>query len=157
VVRHAEIIEVIRNLCWIFFFVASFIGIVITVFTYWKNALRSRAEWLHKLYETFYSGDRYKEIRKRIEYNDRELWTILKGNHRENDSKLQIIEEKFTDYLNYFEFLCYLREIKQLNEKDIKAMYDYYLRKLKEKNLVFNYIRKYGYEKLEKFLKENYE
>lgn len=150
-------IEDIKDICLMIFFVASSIAVVITGFTYRKNALRSRAEWLHKLYETFYSGDNYKEIRKRIEYNDRELLTILKGRYRKGDAKLQNIEEKFTDYLNYFEFLCYLYEVKQLNEKDIKAMYDYYLRKLKEKNLVFNYIRKYGYEKLEKFLKENYE
>ena len=37
-------------------------------------------------------------------------------------------EARFTDYLNFFEFMAYLNECDQLSQKDVRALFHYYLR-----------------------------
>src|SRR5208337_1425062 len=61
----------------------------------------------------------------------------------------------FTDYLNFFEFLGYLWESKQIKAGEIRGLFDYYLRNLRRNEAVAAYIADptKGFEKLQKLLK----
>lgn len=68
-----------------------------------------------------------------------------------------MVEEEppeFTDYLNFFEFIGCLHEMKQLNDRDITALFDYYLKLLKRNKDVRGYINNpdKGYEKLKRLI-----
>jgi len=60
----------------------------------------------------------------------------------------------FTDYLNFFEFLGYLLESKQIKAEEVRGLFDYYLRNLKRNEAVAAYIADptKGFEKLQKLL-----
>jgi hypothetical protein len=59
---------------------------------------------------------------------------------------------EFTDYLNFFEFVVYLRASKQIRAADIDAMFSYYLACLSRHPTLKTYIKKKGFEYLAKAL-----
>lgn len=65
-----------------------------------------------------------------------------------------VIEEKaaFTDYLNFFEYVAFLKKSKQLRNRDVEALFDYYLKCLKRHDRVRTYIDNNGYEHLSHLL-----
>jgi hypothetical protein len=56
----------------------------------------------------------------------------------------------FTDYLNFFEFIAFLKASKQLKDSEIEAIFGYYLDCLKSHDRVRHYISnpENGYEGL---------
>ena len=69
----------------------------------------------------------------------------------------KLVEEqdaKFTDYLNFFEFMAYLNERNQLSEKDVRALFHYYLRAMWKHEAVRKYVLddENGYDYLKKLL-----
>lgn len=50
----------------------------------------------------------------------------------------------WTDYLNFFEFVLYLQASKQLYERDIDALFGYYLGCLKKHPCVVTYVKDKG-------------
>lgn len=60
----------------------------------------------------------------------------------------------FTDYLNFFELVSFLAETKQLSERDVLRLFDYYLKCLKRHPQVVDYIQSKdkGFEQLSRFL-----
>ncbi|MGI0085792.1 MAG: hypothetical protein ACREBQ_11995, partial [Nitrososphaerales archaeon] len=63
-------------------------------------------------------------------------------------------DSSFTDYLNFFEFLAYLEESRQVERAEILGIFDYYVKNLKSSPAVIAYINDpaKGFEKLRKFL-----
>jgi hypothetical protein len=122
------------------------IGVLVAVFNYRKLAKIRRAEWLKSLFEKFFENDLYKEVRGWIDYD--EVTEKL-----ENDfvSK-RANEEKFTDFLNFFEFIGLLYDRKELELDEINALFDYYLRKIKSNGKCAEWIDKFGFEKLRHLL-----
>ena len=66
----------------------------------------------------------------------------------------KLVEEEdaeFTDYLNFFEFMGYLKKSGQLSRRDVAALFDYYLACLRKHDAVRKYIvddsKGYGYLK----------
>ncbi|MCX8169927.1 MAG: hypothetical protein N3D72_02440, partial [Candidatus Methanomethyliaceae archaeon] len=58
----------------------------------------------------------------------------------------------FTDYLNFFEFMLYLRKIDALREEDVKAMFDYYLKLFYKSEPIIKYLSEMGFEYLAEYL-----
>ncbi len=97
---------------------------------------------MKELYEKFYERPELKTVRD-----------VLDGDDKQRISEMVEKESKeFTDYLNFFEFLAYLSESKQITEKEMLGLFDYYLRNLQQNQQVLNYIndRTKGFEKLRK-------
>jgi hypothetical protein len=86
-------------------------------FTYWRNSSLERARWMSSLYSKFYEEQDLKVVREIL---DSELPTSS-----EIQKLVEEQESKFTDYLNFFEFMAYLNERNQLSEKDVRALFHY--------------------------------
>ena len=61
--------------------------------------------------------------------------------------------ELFVDYLNFFEYIANLWELKQLSREEILKLFEYYLRLLQQHDFIVSFIRDNGFESLEKLLK----
>lgn len=115
------------------------------LFIYRRNSRLERVKWLSALYDKFFESDRYKETR--------DILDTPANSDRVNE--LVIKEEaKFTDYLNFFEFVAILTVNKQLREREVNDLFNYYLECLKRHDRVRGYIssEENGYERLRKLL-----
>ncbi len=112
--------------------------------TYHKRVKLERARWMKELYEKFYEQPQLKDVRELLDSGDPRKISELVRNE----------EASFTDYLNFFEFLAYLEESKQVNKNDMLGLFEYYLRNLKANREVIDYIENStkGFEKLRKLL-----
>jgi len=61
-------------------------------------------------------------------------------------------EEKFTDFLNFFEFIGVLHDSGHLTFKQVYEVFDYYLKKIKSDEDCQDWIEKYSFEKLKVLL-----
>jgi hypothetical protein len=101
---------------------------------------------MKELCEKFYEFDELKETRDSLDGGD-------------SDQISRFVRDEpasFTDYLNFFEFLGYLHESGQIELEEIRGMFDYYLRNLREHPAVLSYINDSakGFEKLRALLKQ---
>jgi uncharacterized protein (DUF433 family) len=115
----------------------------IGAFAYWRNSRLERARWLASLYTKFYEALDLKMIRETLDCSAPNAPEVLK-----------LVDEqdaRFTDYLNFFEFMAYLKACGQLSQKDVAALFDYYLRVLSKHEVVRKYVlddrNGYGYLK----------
>ena len=112
---------------------------------YRSNSRRERARWAENLYSRFFERSELKAVRDKLD--------CLRGN---SEVRRLVTEESaaLTDYLNFFEFVAYLRSSKQLSEKDIEALFGYYLDCLRRHDEVAAYIRnrEKGFEYLREIL-----
>jgi|SRR5690348_9297102 len=128
---------------------------------------RSRAEkmrWLSKFFEEFYENKRFRMIRQKIDFGDfSEIKRLLeKGAGTDFAQEERDLFDDFTDYLNFFEMIAYLKKRDQIDDDEMRAMFDYYFRRLveiPEGNCVLEYLRaaNFGnlYELLLEYKKEN--
>lgn len=115
--------------------------------TYASNAQRERAKWAVQLYEKFYESDRYKLMREELDCEPDE------------DAVVQHVREEsaiFTDYLNFFELVAFLANSKQLSERDVLQLFQYYLHCLEKHAVVSRYINDEhkGFEMLSALLRK---
>ncbi|MHB8526534.1 MAG: hypothetical protein ACYDD2_10320 [Candidatus Acidiferrales bacterium] len=115
--------------------------------TYGQSVNLARARWMKDLYEKFYEQPQLKLVRDRLDSDDEQ--DIAKLVRDEDPS--------FTDYLNFFEFLAYLEESRQVKRTDLLGIFGYYLENLKSCSPVIAYIKDptKGFEKLRRTLKGN--
>ena len=126
----------------------AFAGAIIAIRTYWSNAQRERAKWTVQLWEKFYEGDRYKEMRDSLD------------SPAFSPELQELIEEKpseFSDYLNFFELVLFLANSKQLSKSDVLGVFQYYLGCMKRSPPVMQFLndRNNGFEHLRDFFKKN--
>ena len=110
-------------------------------FVYQRNSTFERAKWASTLYEKFYEVTNLKKLDCR--------------NDLDSVNEIVIREEAdFTDYLNFFEFIAFLKTSKQLKSSEIEALFGYYLDCLNRHDRVRQYISnpENGYEGLSKLL-----
>lgn len=95
-------------------------------------------------YEKFYEGQELKSVRDILDADD----------EQKISQRVDGEDVHFTDYLNFFEFVAFLSESKQIRESEIIGMFDYYLRNLRKHPTVWKYINDAtkGFEKLRKLL-----
>lgn len=100
------------------------------------------------LFEKFYETNNYKDVRKWLDNGEIEKKINL------NKISISDDEEKFTDFLNFFEFIADLQEEKQVSLKDVTNLFDYYLREIKSSSVCTAWIKneKYGFEKPDSLL-----
>ncbi|MBI5308715.1 MAG: hypothetical protein HZB37_10395 [Planctomycetes bacterium] len=128
------------------------VGGAITIYVYYCNSQLRRAEWLYSLFEKFFYQSQYSDIRRLLGYGtqqDDERLRISLANH--TDTK---IEEKLVDYLNFFEFVATLRQLRQLSIREIRMMFDYYLRQLGDYDFILTYLKDQGFEGLTALVRE---
>jgi hypothetical protein len=122
-------------------FAAVFAAVV-----YRRNSALERARWASSLYEKFFEATTLKQMRDRLDcLNDMDLVneTVIRE------------ESTFTDYLNFFEFIAFLKMWKQLKDSEINSLFGYYLDCLSRHDRVKQYISnpENGYEGLANLLK----
>jgi hypothetical protein len=127
---------------------SSIAGIVAAFWALWvyrSNSQRERARWAESLYSKFFERDQLKRVRDLLDCNPGDQQVSDLVNKETSD---------YTDYLNFFEFVAYLQASKQLSNKDVEALFGYYLGCLNRHSDVTQYIRdeKKGYEYLRKLL-----
>lgn len=127
---------------------SSVAGIVAAFWALWvyrSNSRRERARWAESLYARFYERPELKVVRDSLDCTSGDPAV----------AKL-VTEEasELTDYLNFFEFVAYLESSNQLAERDVQALFSYYLACLKKHKEVAAYIQNQdkGFEYLRKIL-----
>lgn len=130
---------------------AGIIGTSLGLLQYRQNSKIKRAQVLTTLFEKFYENESYKKIREWIDQDSLNSVTLEKF----EDAKLneRDFEQKFSDYLNFFQLIVSLHKLGQLKKNEISFMYNYYLKNMQENPFVRAYLLKYGYTKLDNFLK----
>lgn len=141
--------------------VVSFLsGSALVGFLAFRNQLRlQKIKWLQELYADFYSSDRYKQVRQRIDFEDIDSLIFLLQKS-DNDPKSLTQEERtevdqLTDYLNFFEWIAFLEKKKQFSFEDLDDLFKYYLVRLLQVDKgqhLRKYIKENGYEQLHRLL-----
>ncbi len=111
--------------------VGTVIAAIFAAIVYQRNSTFERAKWASNLYEKFYEGTSLKQIRDKLDCI------------KDQDSVNEIVireEPAFTDYLNFFEFISFLRTSKQLKDSEIDVLFGYYLDCLNRHDRVKTYI-----------------
>lgn len=111
-----------------------------------KNRKTKHAEFLTDLYERFYLNDTFKLVREKIDLEKGNPYT--KAKFVSDKRKNKDFEQKFSDYLNFFQFIISLKKLSQLDDDEINMMFRYYLLKLKESEFILNYLIEYKYHLL---------
>ena len=109
-----------------------------------------KAEWLEKLHLRFFGEATYKRTRRILDYESSEEFRHLRENLQSDVYHSDV--EDFVDYLNFFEFIGHLWEMGQLDDQEIRALFDYYLGLLRKHDFVVRFIRDHSFEALYRML-----
>jgi hypothetical protein len=125
------------------YYLMAAVAATVVVLTYHRNSVVERARWLSSLYTKFYEAPDLKRIRTALDE--------ASPNAAPVQDLVRTEDSDFTDYLNFFEFVAYLKARGQLSKRDVAALFDYYLRLLSKHEDVRKYIlddrKGYGYLK----------
>jgi hypothetical protein len=124
------------------------LGVFVAAWNYRTQSRIRKAEWLRSLHEKFYENSNYKEVRRWLDSGS------LSSKIDSNEFDTTENDEKFTDFLNFFEFIATLEKKHELKKEDIYSMFEYYLKKLKNDMKAAEWIQKsnYGFENLRDLL-----
>lgn len=128
--------------------VAYFVAIFTAGFSLWqyrRNSARERTRWLFELYQRFYEQPMLRTMRIRIDEHNTEFAAEVKDSELLGD---------LDNFLNFFEFVAFLRKQGEIKSVEVNAMFAYPLSTLATDKNVLAYIRRYGYEELNALLKE---
>lgn len=119
------------------------------LFTYRQRVKLERAKWIKELYEKFYERSDLKAVRDLVDSREEDV-----TKRAELDKLIGEERPEFTDYLNFFEFLGYLEESRQVRQTDIFGIFGYYLASLKQNEKVNGYVEdgENGFEMLRRLL-----
>jgi hypothetical protein len=129
--------------------IGALIAVIVAVRNYRAQTKLKQAEWLKSLFEKFYENSTYKEVRVWLDYGH-----LHQRLNVEDAALREVNEEKFTDFLNFFEFIGVLYSRNHLAFDQVNDVFDYYLEKIKTDNDCRQWIDEYGFEKLKLLLAE---
>jgi hypothetical protein len=115
-------------------------------FRYHEKVKLQRAEWLEKLHLRFFGEPTYKRTRRILDYDSSDEFQRLRQHLQSSEYHSDV--EDFVDYLNFFEFIAHLWKMEQLDDVEVRALFDYYLRLLRQHDFVVRFIRDQGFEAL---------
>ena len=143
-------LKIIVDYCAILGAAVGGVTAIVAVYTFWKNARLRQAEWLKTLHAQFYESDRYGKIRRILDYRPQDELDALKAAVQRGDGT----SEDFALYLNFFELIASLWKLRQLDLREVKMLFEYYVRLFDEKDLQFvrDYIKKWGFENLQELM-----
>jgi hypothetical protein len=128
--------------------VAALGTLIVGMSAFWiyrRNSRLERARWAAELYKEFYQKVELKSVRDKLDCST----------DADEVNQLVISETtEFTDYLNFFEYVLFLMNSKQLKRSEIEILFGYYLKCLQRHASVRNYIAdpRSGYEGLAKLI-----
>ncbi|MCX6319504.1 MAG: hypothetical protein NTW29_19665 [Bacteroidetes bacterium] len=126
---------------------AGAVGVLFAAWFYRKQVRLKQAEWLKSLFEKFFENQHYKEVRGWVDYGELNA-KLNVSDFVEKRSN----EERFTDFLNFFEFIGVLHYRGELSLEQVNEIFDYYLKKIKDDPDCSIWIKKFGFEKLQLLL-----
>ncbi|WP_431216824.1 hypothetical protein ACQ86N_21030 [Puia sp. P3] len=122
-------------------------AVIFAVANYRTQTRLKQAEWLKSLFEKFFENSTYKEVRVWLDYD------LLHARLGAEDAvQRQLNEEKFTDFLNFFEFIGVLYSHRHLTLGQVYDVFDYYLLKIKTDTDCQEWISQYSFERLKALL-----
>jgi hypothetical protein len=125
----------------------ALVAVVVAVINYRAQTKLKQADWLKSLYEKFFENSTHKEVRIWLDYGTlHEQLTVSDATVR------QVNEEKFTDFLNFFEFIGVLYTRRHLTFEQVYDVFDYYLNKINVDADCQEWIDRYNFEKLKALL-----
>lgn len=120
-----------------------------------------RLRWLSQLLVEFYESRIFLLIRQKIDDDEMDdIFSLIQRDRLAGSQFGQSEKElfdKFTDYLNFFEFIAYLQFDKQMLKKDVAALFDYYLRclaEIRQSADLLAYLKENNFENLHRLLVE---
>ncbi len=143
-----------KDLFTIFGVLVTASGVIWTVYVYRRNSNAEKVMWISNLYEKFYERDELKMVREILDCQ-----TTKEGNSKEEKKLASIVEGEtrdFTDYLNFFELVAFLKKNGQITSEQVEDLFGYYLQYLKRHEIIRDYIEEpaKGYELLSSMIKE---
>src|SRR5689334_8534955 len=105
-----ETLETVSLIAGIFSAIGTVLAAGFAAFVYYRNSAFERAKWASSLYGKFYEETTLKHLR--------EMLDCLKDSDSVNEIVIRQ-ESAFTDYLNFFEFIAFLKSSKQLKDSEI--------------------------------------
>ena len=127
--------------------IGALTAVLVAVVNYRAQTRLKQAEWLKSLFEKFFENSTYKEVRFWLDYG------YLHDRLTVGDISLgEVNEEKFTDFLNFFEFIGVLYSRRHLAIDQVADVFDYYLGKIKSDADCQQWINQYSFEKLKLLL-----
>src|SRR5712664_3661897 len=136
-----------RDIAQIVYYIAGTIGVLGTLLAaglalcvYHRNSELERAKLDSSLYEKFYEKKEVKTVRDKLDCDEADSDAVRK--------LVRDAESDFTDYLNFFEFIAFLKKSKQLNAAQVEELFGFYLGCLEKHSVVMEYILELenGYE-----------
>ncbi|MEP6595580.1 MAG: hypothetical protein ABJA71_06515 [Ginsengibacter sp.] len=88
----------------------------IAAINYRSQRLIKKGEWLKSLFEKFYENLTYKDVRRWLDNKE------LEKKINSDDNSLSDADEKFTDFLNFFEFIAILEAENQIKITDVRNL-----------------------------------
>ena len=146
----SDVLEIVGKCVTIFAAAVGALSAGFAAISYRGSVRLKRAEWLQKLYQQFYEVDRYKKIREILD-SERELsdFHVLMDSHPNDDLVWQL-----WDYLNFFEFVASLKKLKQIEDDDLKLLFEYPIQRIKENARIMGRLEGQGYEQLGLLLRD---
>ena len=140
-----DTLEIVSLMAGTFSAIGTVLAAGFAAFVYYRNSAFERAKWASSLYEKFYEETTLKQLRDKLD--------CLKDADSVNEIVIRE-ESAFTDYLNFFEFIAYLKSSKQLKDSEIEALFGYYLDCLNRHDRVKQYVSnpENGYEGLTRLM-----
>lgn len=146
--------------------IAAFFGVVATLAalrTYrhseeepMKETKLSQIASLSELHERFFGTDYFHPIRAALHARSNsspELENLRKIMKSDEDPPLQ---QKFIDYLNFFEWIAAQRTQDQLESNDITELFEYYVPNHATHNFVIRFLRKWCFDNLKSLFVNHY-
>jgi hypothetical protein len=112
-------------------YVAGATAALFSYFVYRSNSRRERARWVENLYSRFFEKNELKQVRDALD---------CAADDAQVNALVQEEGAAWTDYLNFFELVAYLRESEQLEEADVTALFQYYLGCMHRHRAVMAYV-----------------
>ena len=111
---------------------------------------------LTQFYEKFYENGVFRQIRRSIDYDKVEaLRKLIAKDQKDANAKFSSAEcklfDSFTDHLNFFEIMVYLKKERQILEEEIDGIFGYYLQRMLEvfgREPLLSYLKLAGFEHL---------
>ena len=131
-------------------------SLIFAAITYYKNNKVKRGEWLKALFEKFFEDNKFSEVRMHLEYDTIEQYLAVNVNRDPTDKKN---EELMVNYLNFFEFISVLNIKKYITDEEVKLMFRYYVKKIREDKYLneVKYLETYDFENLIMLMNKKYE
>ena len=128
----------------------ALVGIPLAYVTYRRSVRTRRAEWLGSLHEKFFETDRYSTVRRVLDYREEPVYSEL-GAAVASALYHPLVDELWR-YLNFFELLAGLRQLRQISDEEILRLLDYDLRLIKSREFIQRALEPEGFDGLAQLL-----